>query len=93
MGMFFLLYLNKMVSSRSIPINFHFLVSSIDCFKCVSVGGDNPVCEDKFHNNHTELLEVMCNMLLMMIMIMMTMMMKIRMMMMIKTIMIICIPL
>ncbi|XP_045128738.1 uncharacterized protein LOC123514719 isoform X2 [Portunus trituberculatus] len=23
----------------------------IDCFKCVSVNGDNPGCEDPFHNN------------------------------------------
>jgi hypothetical protein len=23
----------------------------IDCFKCVSVNGDNPACEDPFHNN------------------------------------------
>lgn len=25
----------------------------IDCFKCVSVNGDNPGCEDPFHNNFT----------------------------------------
>ncbi|XP_042211108.1 uncharacterized protein LOC121858642 isoform X2 [Homarus americanus] len=25
----------------------------IDCFKCVSVNGDNPSCEDPFHNNYT----------------------------------------
>ncbi|KAK8731197.1 hypothetical protein OTU49_007480, partial [Cherax quadricarinatus] len=25
----------------------------IDCFKCVSVNGDNPSCEDPFHNNFT----------------------------------------
>jgi len=29
-------------------------VSCIACFKCVSVAGDNPSCEDKFHNNATE---------------------------------------
>ena len=29
-------------------------VSCIACFKCVSVAGDNPACEDKFHNNATE---------------------------------------
>merc|ERR1719270_1852824 len=27
--------------------------SSIACFKCVSAGGDNPNCEDPFHNNMT----------------------------------------
>lgn len=26
---------------------------AIDCFKCVSVNGDNPSCEDPFHNNFT----------------------------------------
>ncbi|XP_066972052.1 uncharacterized protein [Macrobrachium rosenbergii] len=25
----------------------------IDCFKCVSVNGDNPGCEDPFNNNYT----------------------------------------
>ncbi|XP_064096676.1 uncharacterized protein LOC135208435 [Macrobrachium nipponense] len=25
----------------------------IDCFKCVSVNGDNPSCEDPFNNNYT----------------------------------------
>merc|ERR1719237_104402 len=29
-------------------------VSCIACFKCVSAGGDNPSCEDPFHNNMTE---------------------------------------
>eukprot|EP00091_Calanus_sinicus_P017426 TRINITY_DN37667_c0_g1_i1.p1 TRINITY_DN37667_c0_g1~~TRINITY_DN37667_c0_g1_i1.p1 ORF type:complete len:111 (-),score=23.45 TRINITY_DN37667_c0_g1_i1:343-675(-) len=29
-------------------------VACIACFKCVSVDGDNPSCEDKFHNNATE---------------------------------------
>ena len=24
---------------------------SIGCFKCTSVNGDNPACEDPFHNN------------------------------------------
>jgi len=28
-------------------------VSCIACFKCVSAGGDNPSCEDPFHNNMT----------------------------------------
>jgi len=33
----------------------------IDCFKCVSVNGTNPSCEDPFHNNYTEgLLERPC---------------------------------
>ncbi len=32
-----------------------FSVSSagIDCFKCVSTNGSNPLCEDPFHNNYT----------------------------------------
>lgn len=35
--------------------------SGIDCFKCVSVNGSNPACEDPFHNNYTwELLERPC---------------------------------
>ncbi|XP_076068658.1 uncharacterized protein LOC143040997 isoform X3 [Oratosquilla oratoria] len=25
--------------------------AAIDCFKCVSLNGDNPACEDPFHNN------------------------------------------
>lgn len=33
----------------------------IDCFKCVSVNGSNPACEDPFHNNYTDdLLERPC---------------------------------
>ncbi|XP_046441330.1 uncharacterized protein LOC124192179 isoform X3 [Daphnia pulex] len=36
-------------------------VSAIDCFKCVSVNGENPACEDPFHNNFTsDLLESPC---------------------------------
>ncbi|XP_050721186.1 putative transcriptional regulator cudA [Eriocheir sinensis] len=34
---------------------------AIDCFKCVSVNGDNPSCEDPFHNNFsTAMLESPC---------------------------------
>jgi len=34
---------------------------SIDCFKCVSLNGSNPECEDPFHNNYTlDLLERPC---------------------------------
>ncbi|GBL77132.1 hypothetical protein AVEN_12766-1 [Araneus ventricosus] len=34
---------------------------SLDCFKCVSVGGDNQPCEDPFHNNYTkDILEAPC---------------------------------
>ncbi|RWS26524.1 uncharacterized protein B4U80_10789 [Leptotrombidium deliense] len=29
---------------------------AIDCFKCVSVNGNNPSCEDPFHNNHSSTL-------------------------------------
>ncbi|KAG8198393.1 hypothetical protein JTE90_021637 [Oedothorax gibbosus] len=33
----------------------------LDCFKCVSVGGDNQPCEDPFHNNYTQdILEAPC---------------------------------
>lgn len=36
-------------------------VNAIDCFKCVSVNGGNPACEDPFHNNFTsDLLESPC---------------------------------
>jgi len=27
--------------------------AGIDCFKCVSTNGSNPLCEDPFHNNYT----------------------------------------
>ena len=40
-----------------------FAVSStgIDCFKCVSLNGSNPSCEDPFHNNYsTSILERPC---------------------------------
>ncbi|XP_054708734.1 uncharacterized protein LOC129218477 [Uloborus diversus] len=34
---------------------------ALDCFKCVSVGGDNKACEDPFHNNYTsDILEAPC---------------------------------
>ncbi|XP_022249402.1 uncharacterized protein LOC106465764 [Limulus polyphemus] len=33
----------------------------LDCFKCVSIDGDNPACEDPFHNNYTiDILESPC---------------------------------
>ncbi|KAF2363475.1 hypothetical protein FHG87_005773 [Trinorchestia longiramus] len=36
-------------------------LGSIDCFKCVSVNGDNRACEDPFHNNYsTKILESPC---------------------------------
>ncbi|XP_067144042.1 uncharacterized protein [Centruroides vittatus] len=36
-------------------------IIAVDCFKCVSVGGSNPACEDPFHNNYTaEILEKPC---------------------------------
>jgi hypothetical protein len=28
-------------------------MAMIDCFKCVSVDGNNPACDDPFHNNYT----------------------------------------
>merc|ERR1719510_485118 len=35
--------------------------SGIDCFKCVSINGTNPSCEDPFHNNYTsDILERPC---------------------------------
>ncbi|XP_071448171.1 uncharacterized protein [Hetaerina americana] len=35
--------------------------AAIDCFKCVSVNGSNPACEDPFHNNYTsDILESPC---------------------------------
>ena len=39
-----------------IPSRWHLYcipVAGIACFKCVSVNGDNPSCEDRFHNNAT----------------------------------------
>ncbi|XP_018018726.2 uncharacterized protein LOC108675243 [Hyalella azteca] len=36
-------------------------LASIDCFKCVSVNGENRACEDPFHNNYsTSILESPC---------------------------------
>lgn len=38
-----------------------FQVSSIDCFKCVSMNGQNPECDDPFHNNFSSaILESPC---------------------------------
>lgn len=35
--------------------------ASIDCFKCVSSNGNNPACEDPFHNNFSSsILETPC---------------------------------
>ncbi|KAI5706193.1 hypothetical protein M8J76_015713 [Diaphorina citri] len=31
----------------------HSVSGGIDCFKCVSINGDNPACDDPFHNNYT----------------------------------------
>ncbi|CAH2267062.1 jg22354 [Pararge aegeria aegeria] len=36
-------------------------VASIDCFKCVSMNGRSPQCDDPFHNNHSlNMLESPC---------------------------------
>ncbi|XP_035706104.1 uncharacterized protein LOC110845724 [Folsomia candida] len=35
-----------MVASGPVPVG-----ANIDCFKCASLNGDNPSCEDPFHNN------------------------------------------
>ncbi|KAI9562002.1 hypothetical protein GHT06_012966 [Daphnia sinensis] len=44
-----------------VPQFFITTVNAIDCFKCVSVNGANPACEDPFHNNFTsDLLESPC---------------------------------
>jgi hypothetical protein len=35
--------------------------ASIDCFKCVSINGNNIACEDPFHNNYsTSILQTPC---------------------------------
>ncbi|CAK1587858.1 unnamed protein product [Parnassius mnemosyne] len=37
------------------------VVHSIDCFKCVSMNGRFPACDDPFHNNHSlQMLESPC---------------------------------
>ncbi|XP_039762213.1 uncharacterized protein LOC120635308 [Pararge aegeria] len=37
------------------------IVASIDCFKCVSMNGRSPQCDDPFHNNHSlNMLESPC---------------------------------
>ncbi|XP_066992884.1 uncharacterized protein [Anabrus simplex] len=34
---------------------------AIDCFKCVSINGQYPPCDDPFHNNHSDaILEAPC---------------------------------
>ncbi|CAG0888763.1 unnamed protein product [Cyprideis torosa] len=48
---------NRPFLIRRAPV--HFLAfdpkpQAIACFKCVSRNGDNPACEDPFHNNYTE---------------------------------------
>lgn len=32
-------------------VSYIYAGNAIDCFKCVSVGGDNKACDDPFHNN------------------------------------------
>ena len=34
------------------------LAAGIGCFKCVSVGGSMPACEDQFHNNKTNIVSI-----------------------------------
>lgn len=37
------------------------MVHTIDCFKCVSMNGKFPACDDPFHNNHSlQMLESPC---------------------------------
>ena len=55
--------LSKCPRARMINVVFflHLSAIGIDCFKCVSVNGTNPSCEDPFHNNYTSsLLERPC---------------------------------
>ncbi|XP_035218915.1 uncharacterized protein LOC118192123 [Stegodyphus dumicola] len=34
---------------------------ALDCFKCISIGGEYPPCDDPFHNNYTQdILETPC---------------------------------
>lgn len=41
--------------------NPYLIVFCIDCFKCVSMNGQNPECDDPFHNNFSSaLLESPC---------------------------------
>lgn len=42
-------------------LNPYLIVFCIDCFKCVSMNGQNPECDDPFHNNFSSaLLESPC---------------------------------
>lgn len=57
----------KLSSRRCLRKTMDFLLLSfpvagaIDCFKCVSINGDNPACDDPFHNNYTaEIYESPC---------------------------------
>ena len=42
-----------LIANRGQEIDFHLSAAGIECFKCVSVNGSNPDCEDPFHNNRS----------------------------------------
>lgn len=51
------LFLMLLLSNDLQPVS----SAGIDCFKCVSLNGSNPMCEDPFHNNYTtDILERPC---------------------------------
>ncbi|XP_075223764.1 uncharacterized protein LOC142325638 [Lycorma delicatula] len=53
--------LSVILSSIVLLSKFVITLSSIGCFKCVSINGNNPACDDPFHNNYTtEILESPC---------------------------------
>ncbi|XP_063697102.1 uncharacterized protein LOC134828075 [Culicoides brevitarsis] len=62
-----------MISSRAVQLGLNYIqilnilllisgtADAIDCFKCVSLNGNNPLCDDPFHNNvTTAILESPC---------------------------------
>ncbi|CAG9789841.1 unnamed protein product [Diatraea saccharalis] len=52
---------NFLLLAIAVFLSFINMASSIDCFKCVSMNGRFPACDDPFHNNHSlQMLESPC---------------------------------
>lgn len=55
---FFIYFLSSFLKFKFLKFS---VDGAIDCFKCVSINGDNPACDDPFHNNYTaEIYESPC---------------------------------
>jgi hypothetical protein len=42
---------SEVIESCATDLGTNVAGGAIDCFKCVSIGGDNEACDDPFHNN------------------------------------------